>query len=118
MIAIFAMVNLRSGPPLRTQGGKPAPDAGSVASQVIEAIEEEQRAPKRIYSACGPKKSPQISGGTLPGERFVNLLGCPFRGGICSGSCPMGKAMDFPPRKAVKMLLEGRFDEVVGSDTL
>ena len=118
MIAILAMVNLWSGPHLRIQGGRPASDPGSGASQAVEATEEEQRAAERIYSALGPKKSLQISWSTLLGERFVNLVGRPFRAGICSGSCPMGKAMDFPPRKAVKMLLEGRFDEVVGSDTL
>jgi Fe-S oxidoreductase len=37
--------------------------------------------------------------------------------GVCSGSCPMGEAMDYPPRKAVRMLLEGRFQEVVESNT-
>jgi Fe-S oxidoreductase len=37
--------------------------------------------------------------------------------GVCSGSCPMGEWMDYAPRKAVKMLLEGRFDEVVASNT-
>lgn len=46
-------------------------------------------------------------------DKFRTCLQC----GVCSGSCPMGEAMDFPPRKAVKMLLEGRFDEVVASNT-
>lgn len=46
-------------------------------------------------------------------ERFRTCIQC----GVCSGSCPMGEAMDFAPRKAVKMLLEGRFDEVVESNT-
>jgi len=46
-------------------------------------------------------------------DKFRACVQC----GVCSGSCPMGKAMDFPPRKAVKMLLEGRFDEVVKSNT-
>jgi Fe-S oxidoreductase len=46
-------------------------------------------------------------------EKFRACIQC----GVCSGSCPMGEAMDFAPRKAVKMLLEHRFDEVVNSNT-
>jgi len=37
--------------------------------------------------------------------------------GVCSASCPMSESMDFTPRKAVRMLLEGRFDDVVSSNT-
>jgi len=46
-------------------------------------------------------------------DKFRACLQC----GVCSASCPMAKAMDFPPRKAVKMLMEGRFNEVVESNT-
>jgi Fe-S oxidoreductase len=37
--------------------------------------------------------------------------------GVCSGSCPMGEFMEYPPRKAAKMLMEGRADEVLRSNT-
>jgi len=42
-------------------------------------------------------------------DKFRSCIQC----GLCSGACPMGEVMDFAPRKAVKMLLEGRFSEVV-----
>jgi len=53
---------------------------------------------------------PEIAGAE---DKFRTCIQC----GVCSGSCPMGEAMDFSPRRAVKMLLDGRFDEVVGSNT-
>src|SRR3990172_2781325 len=37
--------------------------------------------------------------------------------GVCSGSCPMGEVMEYPPRKAAKMLAEGRAEEVLASNT-
>lgn len=46
-------------------------------------------------------------------DKFRSCIQC----GVCTGSCPMGEVMDFPPRKAVKMLLEGRLGEVVESNT-
>jgi len=46
-------------------------------------------------------------------DKFRSCIQC----GLCSGACPMGEVMDFAPRKAVKMLLEGRFSEVVESNT-
>jgi len=46
-------------------------------------------------------------------DKFRACIQC----GVCSASCPMGGFMDYPPRKAVRMLLEGRFDEVVASNT-
>src|SRR5271157_6113154 len=46
-------------------------------------------------------------------ENFRACIQC----GVCSASCPMGGVMEYPPRKAVRMLLEGRFDEVVASNT-
>jgi Fe-S oxidoreductase len=58
-----------------------------------------------------------------PGPLFPEIAGAPemFRTciqcGVCSGSCPMGEAMDFAPRRAIKMLLDGRFSDVVSSNT-
>ena len=58
-----------------------------------------------------------------PGVIFPEIADIPrlFRTciqcGVCSGSCPMGEFMDYPPRKAAKMLAEGRFEEVVSSNT-
>jgi Fe-S oxidoreductase len=37
--------------------------------------------------------------------------------GVCSGSCPMGEVMEFPPRKAAKMIADGRAEEVLASNT-
>jgi Fe-S oxidoreductase len=53
---------------------------------------------------------PEIAGAE---DKFRTCIQC----GVCSGSCPMGETMDFSPRRAVKMLLDGRFDEVVASNT-
>ena len=63
---------------------------------------------------------------SIPEEAFVlfpeiaraegNFRTC-IQCGVCSASCPMSEAMDFTPRKAVRMLLDGRFDEVVKSNT-
>ncbi len=53
---------------------------------------------------------PEIAGAE---DKFRTCIQC----GVCSGSCPMGGFMDYSPRKAVKMLLDGRFSEVVGSNT-
>ena len=46
-------------------------------------------------------------------ELFRTCIQC----GVCSGSCPMGEVMDFAPRKAAKMIADGRFEEVVSSNT-
>jgi Fe-S oxidoreductase len=46
-------------------------------------------------------------------EKFRTCIQC----GVCSASCPMSDAMEYPPRQAVRRLLEGRFDEVVKSNT-
>lgn len=53
---------------------------------------------------------PEIAGAE---DKFRTCVQC----GVCSGSCPMGETMDFSPRRAVKMLLDGRFTEVVESNT-
>jgi Fe-S oxidoreductase len=46
-------------------------------------------------------------------DKFRACIQC----GVCSGSCPMGEVMEYPPRKAVRMLLDGQFDVVVNSNT-
>jgi Fe-S oxidoreductase len=46
-------------------------------------------------------------------EKFRTCIQC----GVCSASCPMSDAMEYPPRQAVRRLLEGRFEEVVKSNT-
>jgi Fe-S oxidoreductase len=46
-------------------------------------------------------------------DKFRTCVQC----GLCTGGCPMGEVMDFAPRRAVKMLLDGRFGEVVESNT-
>ena len=59
----------------------------------------------------------------VPGPLFPEIAGAPdkFRAclqcGVCSASCPMGEVMQFPPRKAVKLLLDGGIDQVVSSNT-
>lgn len=62
-----------------------------------------------IPEAPGPL-FPEIAGAE---DKFRTCLQC----GICSGSCPMSEVMQYPPRKAIKMLLDGRFEEVVASNT-
>lgn len=58
-----------------------------------------------------------------PGPIFAEIADIPelFRScihcGVCSGSCPMGDTMDFSPRKAAKMLCDGRAAEVLASNT-
>jgi len=46
-------------------------------------------------------------------DKFRTCIQC----GTCTASCPMGSVMEYPPRKAVRMLLEGKFDKVVASNT-
>jgi Fe-S oxidoreductase len=53
---------------------------------------------------------PEIAGAE---DKFRTCIQC----GVCSGSCPMGEAMDFSPRRAIKMLLDGHFSDVVSSNT-
>ena len=65
-----------------------------------------------------PQISPEQRGAIFPEiaqipELFRTCIQC----GVCSGSCPMGEVMDFTPRKAAKMIADGRFEEVVSSNT-
>ena len=48
------------------------------------------------------------------GERIRACLQC----GSCSGVCPFGYLMDFPPRRMLAALREGMFDAVLNTDTV
>lgn len=48
------------------------------------------------------------------GERVRACLQC----GSCSGVCPFGYLMDFPPRRMLAALREGMFDAVLNTDTV
>jgi len=51
---------------------------------------------------------------TVPeGERIHLCLQC----GACSGACPFGFAMDFPPHGMIAMLRAGMLDDMLKSDT-
>ncbi len=44
-------------------------------------------------------------------------LGC-MQCGLCSASCPLGYAMEFPPRKLILQAASGHLDQVLGSPSL
>jgi len=48
------------------------------------------------------------------GERFKTCLQC----ATCSGACPFGYLMDFPPGRMISYLRADLFDQVLKSDTL
>lgn len=48
------------------------------------------------------------------GEKVRACIQC----GMCTGACPHGYAMDFPPRKMIAALRAGRIDDVLRSDSL
>jgi len=51
---------------------------------------------------------------TVPeGERIRLCIQC----GACSGACPFGFAMDFPPHGMIAMLRAGMLDDMLKSDT-
>jgi Fe-S oxidoreductase len=69
----------------------------------------------------GTVQTPQIP--ERPGPLYAEIGDIPklfqtcIQCGACSGSCPMGDTMDFSPRKAAKMISDGRYEEVVASNT-
>ncbi len=44
-------------------------------------------------------------------------LGC-MQCGLCAASCPLGEAMEFPPRKLILQLLAGNLDSVLANPSL
>jgi len=48
------------------------------------------------------------------GERIRACLQC----GLCSGTCPVGYLMDFPPHKMIAALRAGMFEEVLSHDSI
>jgi len=48
------------------------------------------------------------------GERIRRCLQC----GTCSGVCPFGYVMDFPPSRMITTLRAGEFENVLGNDTV
>ena len=48
------------------------------------------------------------------GERFKTCLQC----GSCSGVCPFGYLMDYPPGRMIAWLRADIFEEVTRSDTI
>ena len=51
---------------------------------------------------------------TADGENLKRCLQC----GSCSGICPFGYAMDYPPHRLIAMLRADRFDTVLKSETI
>ena len=48
------------------------------------------------------------------GERFKTCLQC----ATCSGACPFGYLMDFPPGRMISYLRAGLFEKVINTDTV
>ncbi len=52
---------------------------------------------------------------TFPeGRRVLSCIQC----GMCAGTCPYGEAMDYPPRRIIRMLRTGLIEEVFATDSL
>jgi Fe-S oxidoreductase len=51
---------------------------------------------------------------TEEGRRILSCIQC----GTCVGTCPYGDAMDYPPRRIIRMLHDGLLDEVFESDSM
>lgn len=65
--------------------------------------------------------------GAMPGEMTLeNLFEFPegrkvltcMQCGMCAGTCPYGKVMDYPPRRIIAMLRAGKLEQVFASDSL
>jgi len=53
--------------------------------------------------------------GKLPsGEKILSCIQC----GMCSGSCPLGYAMDYTPRRMISALRAGRIEDLYRSDAI
>lgn len=51
----------------------------------------------------------------LPGgDKILSCIQC----GMCSGSCPLGYAMDYPPRRMIAALRAGRVDDLYRTDSI
>ena len=51
----------------------------------------------------------------LPGgDKILSCIQC----GMCSGSCPLGYAMDYPPRRMIAALRAGRIEDLYRSDSI
>ena len=48
------------------------------------------------------------------GKEILTCLQC----GMCSGTCPYGDVMDYPPRRIIAMMRAGMLEEVFTSDSL
>ena len=51
---------------------------------------------------------------TPEGRRILTCIQC----GTCSGTCPYGEHMDYPPRRIINMLRRGFIEEVFHSDSM
>lgn len=52
--------------------------------------------------------------GTDDGESALGCMQC----GMCSGSCPLGEVMEFPPRQIILQARSGKLDAVMSSPSL
>lgn len=51
---------------------------------------------------------------TPEGQKILTCIQC----GLCSGTCPHGEYMEYPPRKLIAMMRAGLTDEVIKSESL
>jgi len=48
------------------------------------------------------------------GKQIMSCMQC----GVCSGTCPYGENMEYPPRKIIAMLKRGFIEEVLNTDSI
>ena len=51
---------------------------------------------------------------TPGGEHILSCIQC----GMCTGSCPMAREMEYPPRKIIAMIRAGMRDDVLASNSM